>query len=458
MIKIFANSTVLHNDLAIDVEVIDGPFCASSTIKKIAQIAEHADYAVLVTSQNIVDMGYGALQRMEQVARSTGAALVYADHYAIQAGHVSAHPLIDYQEGSLRDDFDFGCVLFIDARMLREVAAEMNGDFKAAGLYDMRLRLSRKGRIVHIMEYLYQDIKDDTRKSGDRLFDYVDPRNRASQIEMEQACTRHLKAIGAYLPPDFSDVDFVGDFPVEASVVIPVRNRVRTITGAIESALSQTPDFDFNVIVVDNHSNDGTTQAIDDIAARDQRVIHIIPSTTTLGIGGCWNLAIDSEYCGRFAVQLDSDDVYSGTDTLTKIVAAFREQKCGMVVGTYQLTDFDKRPIPPGIIDHREWTDENGRNNALRINGIGAPRAFYTPLIRQIRFPNSSYGEDYAVGLAMSRHYSIGRIYDVLYLCRRWEGNSDAALSIERQNANNLYKDSIRTFELWARQKMNLQR
>lgn len=458
MIKIFANSTVLHNDLAIDVEVIDGPFCASSTIKKIAQIAEHTDYAVLVTSQNIVDMDYGALQRMEQVARSTGAALVYADHHTVQAGHISAHPLIDYQEGSLRDDFDFGCVLFIDARILREVAAKMKDDFKAAGFYDMRLRLSRKGRIVHIMEYLYQNIKDDTRKSGDRLFDYVDPRNRASQIEMEQACTRHLKAIGAYLPPDFPDMDFYGDFPVEASVVIPVRNRVRTITDAIESALSQTPDFDFNVIVVDNHSNDGTTQAIDDIAARDQRVIHIIPSTTTLGIGGCWNLAIDSEYCGRFAVQLDSDDVYSGTDTLTKIVAAFREQKCGMVVGTYQLTDFDKRPIPPGIIDHREWTDENGRNNALRINGIGAPRAFYTPLIRQIRFPNSSYGEDYAVGLAMSRHYRIGRIYDVLYLCRRWEGNSDAALSIERQNANNLYKDSIRTFELWARQKMNLQR
>ena len=458
MIKIFANSRAHHTGLATDLDVIDAPFCASSTIKKIAQSTRHADYAALVTSQNVVDMDYGALKRMEQVARSTGAAMVYADHRTVQSGKTSAHPLIDYQDGALRDDFDFGPVLFIDAHKLREAAAEMSDDFKAAGLYDMRLRLSQKGRIVHIREYLYQDIKDDMRKSGERLFDYVDPRNRASQIEMERACTRHLKAIGAYLPPEFSDVEFDGDFPVEASVVIPVRNRVRTITDAIESALSQTPDFDFNVIVVDNHSDEGTSQAIDDIAARDRRVIHIIPSTTTLGIGGCWNLAIDSEYCGRFAVQLDSDDVYSGPDTLTKIVGAFHDQKCGMVVGSYMLTDFDKRPIPPGIIDHKEWTDENGRNNALRINGLGAPRAFYTPLIRQIRFPNSSYGEDYAVGLAVSRHYRIGRIYDVLYLCRRWEGNSDAALSIDRQNANNLYKDSIRTFELWARQKMNLQR
>ncbi len=455
MIKIFANSRV-QNGLNTDVQIIDTPFCATSTIKRIARSLEDAEYAVVVTSPNTIDLGNGALQRMEQVARSTGAALVYADHHTVRSGEPMPHSLIDYQEGSLRDDFDFGPVLLINASMLREAASEMLDDFVFAGLYDMRLRISRKGRIVHIREYLYQDIADDARQSGEKLFDYVDRRNRAAQIEMEQACTSHLKAIGAYLRPDFSDVNFDSDFPVEASVVIPVRNRVRTIADAIESALSQTPPFDFNVIVVDNHSTDGTSQIIENIAAKNPRVIHIVPSARNLGIGGCWNLAIDSEYCGRFAVQLDSDDVYFSAATLTKIVNAFRVQKCGMVVGTYQLTDFDKRPIPPGIIDHQEWTDDNGRNNALRINGLGAPRAFYTPLIRQIRFPNSSYGEDYAVGLAMSRHYRIGRIYDVLYLCRRWEGNSDAALSLERQNTNNLYKDSLRTFELWARQKLNL--
>ena len=309
--------------------------------------------------------------------------------------------------------------------------------------------------IVHINEYLYTEIETDTRKSGEKQFDYVDPRNRAVQIEMEKVCTDYLIRIGAGLEPKFKDPDIrefgEQDFPVTASVVIPVFNRIRTVRDAVESALSQECDFPFNVIVVDNHSTDGTTELLEEIAAKDDRLVHIIPARYDLGIGGCWNLAVHSEKCGEYAVQLDSDDVYSGPDTLKKIVSAFREQDCAMVVGTYQMTDFQMTPIPPGIIDHREWTEENGRNNALRINGLGAPRAFLTPLLRTLNLPNTSYGEDYALGLRISREYRIGRIYDVLYCCRRWEGNSDAALDIEKVNANNLYKDRIRTWELEAR-------
>ena len=326
----------------------------------------------------------------------------------------------------------------------------MDNDYEWGALYDLRLRMKK---IVHVNEYLYTEVETDTRKSGEKQFDYVDPKNRAVQIEMEQICTEHLKRIGAYLEPKFKDVEFTGGFPVAASVVIPVYNRVRTVKDAVESALSQKCDFPFNVIVVDNHSTDGTTKLLEEIAAKDDRLIHIVPAKYDLGIGGCWNLAVHDEACGEFAVQLDSDDVYSGTDTLAKIVSAFREQNCAMVVGTYQMTDFDMQPIPPGVIDHREWTEENGRNNALRINGLGAPRAFWTPLLRTINLPNTSYGEDYALGLRISREYRIGRIYDVLYCCRRWEGNSDAALDIERVNANNLYKDRIRTWELAARMK-----
>ena len=268
---------------------------------------------------------------------------------------------------------------------------------------------------------------------------------------MEQACTEHLKEIGAYLEPQFKNVDFNQEaFEVEASVIIPVRNRVKTIKDAIHSVLRQVADFPFNVIVVDNHSTDGTTEAIAQLA-QDERVIHIIPDRTDLGIGGCWNMGIHHPQCGKFAIQLDSDDLYSDEHTLSKMVSAFYEQQCAMVVGTYRMTDFDLNTLPPGIIDHKEWTPENGRNNALRINGLGAPRAFYTPVIRQIGFPNTSYGEDYAVGLAISRHYQIGRVYDVVYLCRRWSGNSDAALNAFQVNANNLYKDRIRTWELKAR-------
>ena len=361
--------------------------------------------------------------------------------------------MIDCQKGALRDDFDFGSVLVFRKSSFKRAVRSMTEDYQWGALYDLRLRMKN---IVHINEYLYTEIETDNRKSGEKQFDYVDPKNRQVQIEMERICTEHLKRIGAWLPPVFKDVDFASsehEHPVTASVIIPVFNRVRTIKDAVSSALAQKCDFPYNVIVVDNHSTDGTTELLAQMAQEDPRLVHLIPVRHDLGIGGCWNLAVHSDACGQFAVQLDSDDVYSGPDTLTKIVEAFHKQNCAMVVGTYQMTDFDMNPIPPGIIDHREWTEDNGRNNALRINGLGAPRAFWTPLLRTINLPNTSYGEDYALGLRISREYRIGRIYDVLYCCRRWEGNSDAALDIDKVNANNLYKDRIRTWELAARMK-----
>lgn len=408
-------------------------------------------------------MGMFALDRILSIAEDTKADMLYADHYQLFAGENGPvrkkHPLIECQMGSLRDDFDFGSVLVFRASSFRRAVKAMTEDYRWAALYDLRLRMKK---IVHINEYLYTEIETDNRKSGEKQFDYVDPKNREVQIEMEKVCTEHLKRIGAWLPPVFEEISPLaslgqntgdGGFPVTASVVIPVFNRARTVKDAVESALAQKCDFPFNIIVVDNHSTDGTTKLLAEIAAKDSRVVHIIPAKYDLGIGGCWNLAVHSEHCGEFAVQLDSDDVYSGPDTLAKIVAAFHEQKCAMVVGTYQMTDFNMNPIPPGVIDHREWTEENGRNNALRINGLGAPRAFWTPLLRKLNLPNTSYGEDYALGLRISREYRIGRIYDVLYCCRRWDGNSDAALDIDKINANNLYKDRIRTWELTARMK-----
>ena len=414
-------------------------------------------FVLIYTKNHPLEMGMFALDRILSIAEDTGADMLYADHYELvedAEGNVvrRKHPLIDCQKGALRDDFDFGSVLVFRTSSFRRAVHAMNEDYRWAALYDLRLRMKR---IVHINEYLYTEIETDNRKSGEKQFDYVDPKNRAVQVEMEKVCTEHLKRIGAWLEPKFKEPDIreFGEqtFPVTASVVIPVFNRIRTVKDAVESALSQISDFPFNVIVVDNHSTDGTTQLLEEMASRDGRLVHVVPLKRDLGIGGCWNLAVHHEACGEYAVQLDSDDVYSGTDTLQKIVDAFREQKCAMVVGTYQMTDFQMNPIPPGVIDHREWTEDNGRNNALRINGLGAPRAFWTPLLRTLNLPNTSYGEDYALGLRISREYRIGRIYDVLYCCRRWEGNSDAALDIERVNANNLYKDRIRTWELEAR-------
>lgn len=423
---------------------------ASSTMKKIAAAAT-AEYILLYTKYTVLKLGYLALERFVRLAQDSEAGLLYADSYSVVEGKQTNAPVIDYQFGSLRDDFNFGSVLFFRTDIFKQAAAGIDADYKAAGLYDLRLRVSRIAPIVHINEYLYSDVTVDNRKSGEKIFDYVDPKNRGVQIEMEKACTAHLKEIGGYLAPKFKDIDFnKGHFENEASVIIPVRNRIRTIRDAINSALSQKTDFPFNVIVIDNHSTDGTTEAIEEFKD-DPRVVHIKPERTDLGIGGCWNMGVEHPKCGKFAVQLDSDDVYSDENTLAKCVKAFYDQKCGMVVGTYTLTDIDKNPIPPGVIDHKEWTPENGRNNALRINGLGAPRCFYTPLLREIHVPNTSYGEDYALGLAFSRQHQIGRIYDVLYCCRRWEDNSDASLDVVKMNNNNLYKDRIRTWELQAR-------
>ena len=439
-----------RSDSFTGVTILSGvSFRSTQTLRSIAEAASEK-FILIYTKDLPLEMGLFALDRFIAVAEDTKADMLYADHYELIDGQRRKHPLIECQAGALRDDFDFGSVLVFRTSSFRRAVRAMDNDYEWGALYDLRLRMKK---IVHVNEYLYTEVETDTRKSGEKQFDYVDPKNRAVQIEMERICTEHLKRIRAYLEPKFKDVEFTGGFPVTASVVIPVYNRVRTVKDAVESALSQKCDFPFNVIVVDNHSTDGTTKLLEEIAAKDDRLIHIVPAKYDLGIGGCWNLAVHDEACGEFAVQLDSDDVYSGTDTLAKIVSAFREQNCAMVVGTYQMTDFDMQPIPPGVIDHREWTEENGRNNALRINGLGAPRAFWTPLLRTINLPNTSYGEDYALGLRISREYRIGRIYDVLYCCRRWEGNSDAALDIERVNANNLYKDRIRTWELAARMK-----
>lgn len=445
-----------RSDAFTGVTILTGVSLRSTeTLRSIAE-AVSEKYMLIYTKDMPLEMGMFALDRILCIAEDTGADMLYSDHYKMVDGQRKKHPLIACQKGALRDDFDFGSVLVFKSSSFRRAVRAMEADYEFGALYDLRLRMKN---IVHVNEYLYTEIETDNRKSGEKQFDYVDPRNRAVQIEMEKVCTEHLKRIGAWLEPKFREPDineFAGTpFEVTATVVIPVFNRVRTVKDAVESALSQKCDFPYNVIVVDNHSTDGTTELLNEIAATDERLVHIIPAKHDLGIGGCWNLAVHHELCGEYAVQLDSDDVYSGPDTLQKIVDAFREQKCAMVVGTYQMTDFDMNPIPPGIIDHREWTEDNGRNNALRINGLGAPRAFWTPLLRTINLPNTSYGEDYALGLRISREYRIGRIYDVLYCCRRWEGNSDAALDIDRVNVNNQYKDRIRTWELEARLRMN---
>lgn len=425
---------------------------SSNTIVSIAENTD-ADYVMICTRHTTIGWGNNTLERFLRVADDTDAVMVYADHYKMVEGKKEKHPVIDYQSGSLRDDFDFGSLWCIKAQALADYIAQPDREeYQFAALYDLRLYLSRVGEIFHLNEFLYSEAELDTRKSGEKQFDYVNPRNREVQIEMEKACTQHLGKVGAlidttfYRQPDFGEQEF----EYEASVIIPVFNREKTVADAVKSALGQKANFKFNVIVVNNHSTDRTGEILDELKA--DNLIQIVPERTDLGIGGCWNEAINSSFCGKFAVQLDSDDLYSSPKTLQKIVDAFYKQKAAMIIGSYRMCDFDLNTLPPGLIDHKEWTDENGCNNALRINGLGAPRAFFTPLVRQIQFPNTSYGEDYALGLAFSRRYRIGRIYDELYLCRRWGGNSDAALSVEKVNANNLYKDRLRTMELKARQ------
>lgn len=435
----------------MDIKRFDLPLRAST--KSVKQVADAADteYTLIYTRQTELSWVRFGLERLEQIASDSGAAMIYADHFDGEA----PAPVIDYQQGSLRDDFDFGGVQLYRTSALKEAASKMDAEYEFAGLYDLRLRVSEIGPLVHVNEFLYYELETDRRKSGEKLFDYVDPRNHGVQVEMEAACTAHLKRIGGYLEPKFKDVDLNSvPFEVEASVVIPCRNRVKTIGDALRSALSQETDFPYNVIVVDDNSTDGTVDVIKSFLD-DPKLIYIAQDKTYHAIGGNWNAALHHPRCGRFALQLDSDDMYSGSDTVQKFVDAFREQGCAMVVGTYRITDFDLNELPPGIIDHREWTPDNGRNNALRINGLGAPRGFWTPLLREINFPTTKYGEDYAVALRVSREYRIGRIYDVMYNCRRWGGNSDGALDIEAVNRNNLYKDRIRTWELQARIALN---
>lgn len=429
---------------------------SAQTVKTIAAHSD-AKFSLIYTKFTTLELGQYALERFAGIAADTAAGMVYADYYQLVDGVRSNLPVIDYQAGSLRDDFNFGSVLFYNAALLKEAVAETSADYKFAGLYNLRLKVSQKAPLFHMNEYLYTEVEFDTRKSGEKIFDYVDPKNRAVQIEMEEACTDHLKCIGAYLAPEFTKISFdESNFPVEASVIIPVRNRVKTIEDAIVSVLSQKTNFAFNLIVVDNFSNDGTTEIIQKHAAADARLVHIVPNRNDLGIGGCWNAGVDSPLCGKFAVQLDSDDIYQDENTLQTMVDAFYEQNCAMVVGSYTMTNFKLETIAPGLIDHKEWTPDNGRNNALRINGLGAPRAFYTPVLRAVKVPNTSYGEDYALGLNISRNFQIGRVYNSVYMCRRWEDNSDASLDVVKMNGHNFYKDKIRTIELMAR--INMQK
>lgn len=438
------------------------PSSAPESVERYKQVALYANtpFTLICTQVQDLEFGYMALERMCDYLSAPQCSMVYADHYKTIKGERTPHPVIDYQLGSVRDDFDFGSLLMFRTDYLKRAINEIEAEkeYQHSALYALRLALSRYGELTHIREFLYTETEIDLRKSGEKQFDYVDPRNRQVQIEREEVFTRHLKKIGAYLKPGMMTVDLKeGEFSHEASIIIPVRNRARTINDAIRSVLEQETSFPFNLIIIDNHSTDGTSEIIEQYK-NDNRVIHLIPERTDLGIGGCWNLGINHPECGRFAIQLDSDDLYSSPHTVQTIVDKFYEEQCAMVIGSYRMTDFTLQTLPPGVIDHKEWTDENGHNNALRINGLGAPRAFFTPLLRKIRVPNTSYGEDYALGLAFSRQYRIGRIYDVLYLCRRWEGNSDAALSIEKINQNNNYKDSLRTLEIKLRQAINKKR
>ena len=440
------------------VRVAQSDFLGGAGMNQLLDEAS-TDYLLLCLPGDRLDLGQRAIERSLSAAEESGAGLIYSDFRDDVGGQMADHPLIDYQSGSIRDSFDFGAMILFSKRA-SDAAVTRHGPIdkrlRWAGLYELRLKLSIDSNALRIPESLYTRIPADRRASGERQFDYVDPRQREYQIEMEQVATEHLKRIGAYLPPEFrTPPRSEQDFPVRASIVIPVRNRERTIKGAVNSALSQRATFEFNVIVVDNHSTDRTTEILQEIGSRDGRLVHLRPTRNDLGIGGCWNEAIYSSHCGECAVQLDSDDLYTDENTLETMVAMFDEGPYAMVIGSYRIVNFELQEIPPGLIDHREWTRENGRNNALRINGLGAPRAFYVPVLRQIGFPNASYGEDYAVALRISRDYEIGRIYEPIYFARRWEGNSDAALPLAASNRYDAYKDHLRTVEILARRRMN---
>ena len=444
--------------------LLPGRVCSTQAIREIA--AQSKTTYTMIQLKPDIEWVYLGQERMVQVIEMTNATMVYADHFAKINDVVTEAPVIDYQQGALRDDFDFGAVMLWRTDRLQAIVAQMDTNYQYAGLYDLRLRATemnnslpfREGPgvgLVHIPEYLYYEVETDTRKSGEKLFDYVNPSNRQVQIEMEQCVTAHLKRIGAYLQPGVYKELPVTDtpYPVTASVIIPCKNRARTIGDAIRSALNQQvrEGYSFNVIVVDDNSTDGTAEIIKELKNQNSKLIYIAQDKTWHAIGGNWNVAIHDPRCGKYAIQLDSDDTYFDETTVQRFIDTFESGAYGMVIGTYQLTNMAGETLPPGVIDHREWTDDNGRNNALRINGLGAPRGFYVPLLRTINYPTTKYGEDYAVGLRISRDYPIGRIYDVVYNCRRWEDNSDANCDIVAMNRNNWYKDRLRTWELQAR-------
>ncbi len=424
----------------------------SNSLRQFLQSAE-TEFVLLAKQSQGLRFCPDGLFRLQQVACDSRAGMVYANYLELQDGQTKVHPLNPCQLGSVRDDFDFGACCLIRREAALRVLEDCPDNYQYAGFYDLRLRLSEHFPIIHLEENLYSfqaDNKVDTEKE---MFAYVDPKNRDYQLEMEAACTAHLKRIGAWLAPEAEKAELsAGDFSTEATVIIPVRNRVRTIADAVQSALSQNCSFDFNLIVVDNHSNDGTAELLNSLAAADTRLTVLRPESRQLNIGGCWNLAVKHPLCGRFVVQLDSDDLYSSPHSLERIVKTFYQEQAAVVVGSYRLCDFELNTLPPGLIDHREWTEDNGKNNALRINGLGAPRAFYTPVLRSQLLPNTSYGEDYAVCLRISRRWKVARIYEELYLCRRWEGNSDAQPDLRTLNANNAYKDKLRSLEIMARQ------
>ncbi len=424
-----------------------------STIRHIAKLVQ-SDYALLVLGESTIELGQGAIERLVQVAEYTETPMAYADYMEMKGGVLAPHPVIDYQPGSLRDDFNFGPVRFYRAEVLKAFRYENYEMLKFGGRYALRLRASRMGQLVHIPEFLFTLVETDTRLTGEIQFDYLKASASELQLEMEQVCTTHLRDIGALLLAPFPETIFSESFETEVSVIIPVRNRVKTIRDAIVSVLIQKTSFRFNLIVVDNYSTDGTSEILNEYAEQG-KLIHIIPERKDLGIGGCWNEAVFHPECGKFAVQLDSDDLYLNENTLQTIADKFYEENCAMVIGSYRMTNFNLEEIPPGVIDHREWTDDNGPNNALRVNGLGAPRAFYTPVLREIRVPNVSYGEDYALGLAISGKYKIGRVFQPIYLCRRWEDNTDSSLDVAKMNVHNLYKDRIRSFELQSRIQRN---
>ncbi len=443
------STTSPHNVETVDSE---HPFGGRS-LGKALELAGSCPFIMIVPSTDTVSITTEETNRLLSVALEGGQALYYADYYTERRNTKNSCPVISYEPGSIRDDFNFGPVMLFSNGHIK-ACFNLFGpltDTRWAGLYELRLKASLTADVIRVPEPLSLVVP---RKSeAGSHFDYVDPAQKQYQQEMEAVATEHLKRCNAWCGHDLLPApDDDSPYPLEASVVIPVKNRETTIDEAIRSALNQETDFDFNVLVVQNHSTDNTRQVIEAAAQRDPRVVQIIPERRDLGIGGCWNEAIRSPLCGRFVCQLDSDDLYADTRALATVISALRDGNCGMLVGSYRLVNFQLEEIPPGIVDHREWTELNGRNNLLRVNGIGAPRAFTTGLLRRYPFPNVSYGEDYAVSLRISRDYRVGRIYEPVYLCRRWDDNTDADLPLEKINEYASYKDGLRTREILERQ------